>query len=147
METLNQADLDCFEGFLKSIESASAVSEPAAKMHKLFNLLYNIAARYIELQSQASAVQTEMQLVALGLPRARTFTAPQLQKGSFESQGDTQTEHLQESHILATNDHEFQWAVNPIFWTGNGAELENWFYENQSPIETLQNMDIGSTSG
>lgn len=146
METQNQSDLDLFGAFLSSIESASAVSEPAAKMHRLFQVLYNIAARYIQLQMQSDAGQTEAQLATLGLPRARTWSTAQLPTQSSENHEGIQTGPLKESDTLGATEDPFQWAVNPMFWTGNVAELENWLYENQSSMEALQDSNTNSTS-
>lgn len=145
METRDHSDLERLQVFLESIESASAISEPAAKMNSLFQVLYNFALRYLELQIQSSAEQTEVQLAALGLPRARTWTTTQQQRQTLESHQGIHADPSQESNALGDDD-EFQWAVNPMFWMGNGAELENWFYDNQSSMEGLQDMTTGSTS-
>ncbi|KAF2010912.1 hypothetical protein BU24DRAFT_427102 [Aaosphaeria arxii CBS 175.79] len=141
METRDHADLARLEAFLKSIESASAVSEPAAKMHKLFQVLYNIAVRYIEVRAE----ETEAQLAALGLPHARTYSANQSFVQSLGSHEEVQPDLIHDPRNSEINTDELQWAVNPMFWMGNGAELENWFYDNQSSMETLQDMDVSST--
>jgi hypothetical protein len=77
METRDHADLARLEAFVNSIHAATTVSEPAAKMYRLFQVLHNIATRYLELGGtgdnqgkQSSVPSMDTQLAALGLPHA-----------------------------------------------------------------------------
>src|SRR5689334_1810530 len=84
METRDHADLVRLDAFIASIQAASTVSEPAAKMYKLFQVLYNLAKRYIELNLQSQpekpmVSETEAQLAALGFPHVRDWSLGQQQ--------------------------------------------------------------------
>ncbi|KAH7377288.1 fungal-specific transcription factor domain-containing protein [Pyrenochaeta sp. MPI-SDFR-AT-0127] len=153
METRDKADLVRLDAFIMSIQSASTVSGPAAKMHRLFQVLYNIAARYLELHTQSnpdesSVPETEAQLAALGFPHARTWTATQQhQTQSSNLLEEMETGLFHETSNMGVNTDETslgQWAVNPMFWMGNGAQLENWLYDNQASMELLQEVDLDS---
>ncbi|GKT59840.1 fungal specific transcription factor domain-containing protein [Colletotrichum tofieldiae] len=87
METQDQADLALLRAFVKSIRSASTVSEPAAKMLHLFQVLYSISQRYIDLgmsrqhgDESFSVPQMDTDLAALGFPHAGVYGANWLQQ-------------------------------------------------------------------
>lgn len=151
METRDQADLVRLDAFIISIQSASTVSEPAAKMHRLFQVLYNIASRYLELHAQpnseeSSVPETEAQLAALGLPHARIWTATQqhqMQSSTLLERMETGLFHDAANMAVSTDEIPLgQWAVNPMLWMGNGVQLENWLYDNQASMELLQEVDL-----
>lgn len=144
METRDQTDLARLDAFVHSIESASTLSAPAGKMHGLFQALYKIAARYIALATQLNQEEpplpeTEAQLAAIGFPHAQLHSqssnpldvmATQLFDGQSNI-GDT-----------SSDTHLGQSSVNPMFWMGNGAQLENWLYDNQMSMESLQDFEF-----
>ena len=76
METQDQTDLARLGAFVESIHAATTVSESAAKMHQLFHVLYDVAARYIKLHMQrhgegeSTAQEMDAQLAAIGFPNA-----------------------------------------------------------------------------
>jgi hypothetical protein len=124
METHDSTDLTRLDAFVSSIEAATAVSEPAAKMHRLFQVLHKIAARYIEVNVQqcggaSSAPVMDAQLAALGIPQAGLWETHD--RAGFSSDG-------------AMSDH---YSLNPLLWTGDNVQLEDWFYTNQEFIELL----------
>lgn len=47
IETQERADLDHLGAFVASIEPAAASSDAAAKLHRLFQVLHGVAARYL----------------------------------------------------------------------------------------------------
>ncbi|ROT38994.1 fungal-specific transcription factor domain-containing protein [Sodiomyces alkalinus F11] len=157
IETLDQADLARLHQFVTSIQSAPALSEAAAKMHRLFQVLYSVALRYVEFriatppagQLQASA-EMEGYLAALGFPSTGLGDAQQhqQQQNPHEEQSQ-QTPDFGNSpfgqgvpgNVGALGEGQ-QRAVNPMMWMGNGAQLEDWFYSNQQMMGLLQQSDF-----
>lgn len=127
METRDQADAARLDAFVRSIQAATTVSEHAAKMHRLFQVLESIARRYVEINTvnghaSSSASAMDASLAALGFPRAvhsGTHTAAEL--------GST------------GND---QYTLDPMIWMGDNASLEEWLYTNQESMEMLQGTDM-----
>lgn len=136
METRDHADLARLEAFVNSIHAATTVSEPAAKMHRLFQVLHNIATRYLELGGmgdnhgkQSSVPSMDTQLAALGFPHAEHWemnNAPT----DFDFGIDGLQQHNQQPQPL-----------NSILWAGNELQLEEWLYNSQASMETLQSGD------
>lgn len=132
METKDHADFARLEAFVSSIRTAQEISEPAAKMEHLFQVLYRIAARYIEIGMQypdggTSSAPTDMdaQLAALGFPRAGIYQASSTQPGMNAPLHD-------------------QPALEPMLWMGHHMQLEDWLYTNQASMELLQGDDGNS---
>jgi len=42
----------------------------------------------------------------------------------------------------SSDTHFGQSSINPVFWMGNGAQLENWLYDNQVSMESLQDFEF-----
>ncbi|KAL4816217.1 hypothetical protein BDW67DRAFT_55560 [Aspergillus spinulosporus] len=149
METQDQADLARLEAFVDSINAAFTVSEPAARMHRLFQVLYKIAARYLELRIQSNGRESfvpamDAQLAALGFPYAGLgATIEPLQDRSSNLREGVSTEYSQSSDTVGvgTDGTLFdQRSMNNVLWMGNGAQLEDWLYNNQEPLELLQDL-------
>lgn len=142
-------DLARLRDFVSSIQLASSVSNPAAKMHRLFQVLCRVAVRYVEhhmLAPQGGQKQTRVKmdtcLGALGFSSAGQCDDSQLQSqeglgqpvaaglvGSADQEGaDTINDGLR--------------AMNPILWMANGAELEDWLDNNEAMAGLLQESDF-----
>lgn len=155
METRDQVDLALLDAFVQSIQSASTVSVPAAKMHRLFQVLHKIAARYITLTTKPNLEEpripeTEAHLAAIGFPHARAYGASHQQTYATrpDTLDDMDTQLFCEPNDLGDTNSEAQLnqpSVNPMFWMGNGAQLENWFYDNQMSMESLQDFAFNPT--
>lgn len=132
METRDHTDSVRLDAFVSSIHAATDVSEPAAKMYRLFQVLNKIAARYIEVglhnnSGAPSASSMDAQLAALGFPRA----------GIYQAQNEMH------SGIGATLPD--QQSLDPVLWMGDNMQLEDWFYNNQASMELLQDADLTCT--
>ncbi|KAL2754889.1 hypothetical protein ACRALDRAFT_2107864, partial [Sodiomyces alcalophilus JCM 7366] len=146
IETLDQADLTRLHQFVTSIQSAPALSEAAAKMHRLFQVLYSVALRYVEFrtstppaeQLQASA-EMEGYLAALGFPSTGLGDSDQQQQ---QHQSPDFTAFGQGGPGNVGSLSEGQRAAHPMMWMGNGAQLEDWFYSNQQMMGLLQQSDF-----
>ena len=130
METRDRTDFARLGAFVSSIRTATAVSEPAAKMVHLFQVLHKIAARYIDVSMQyhdggmsSAPLDMDAQLAALGFPRARIH----------EAGGTTQPD--------TTAPLPNQPAMEPMLWMGHPIQLEDWLYTNQASMELLQGGD------
>jgi hypothetical protein len=138
IETQDQMDLARLHEFITSIQSAPTVSDAAGKMHRLFQVLYSVALRYIEFristppenQMQASA-EMDTYLAALGLPPQQPQHAGAADFGSAaagfapDGMGDDAMGDVQRTGF-------------PTMWMGNGAQLDDWFYSNQAMMGLMQ---------
>ncbi|KAK7425531.1 hypothetical protein QQZ08_007972 [Neonectria magnoliae] len=138
IETQNQTDLAYLHAFVTSIQSAPTVSDAAARMHRLFQVLYSVALRYVEFrtstpqtcQAKASA-EMDSYLAALGFPFAGLGDGQQHQlqqqphSGFEQGAGDGMGEGRRPS-------------ASPVMSMGNGTQLEDWFNSNQAMMELLQ---------
>lgn len=151
-------DLERLHCFITSISSAPSVSEAAAKMYRLLDVLYNIAQRYIGLcqhyphgshtesntsdpiqpQLQGASFDMNAYLAALGFPSAFTPSA-------------TVTDTQQQQPITTAMEMETNAEVSdfpilnePTLWLGGtAAQIDDWFYSNQSQMLSL----LRDTSG
>jgi hypothetical protein len=128
METRDQHDLSLLHSFIDSIHSASTISSHAAKMHGLFRVLHNIARHYVT----QLGPETDAQLAAMGFPHVRQY-------GTADSLGDVHSQVFGEPSGVAEG------GVDPMFWMGNGAELESWLFENQVEVEGMRDFEFGGT--
>ncbi|EEY20412.1 fungal specific transcription factor domain-containing protein [Verticillium alfalfae VaMs.102] len=147
IETQDQEDLARLHAFITSIKNAPAVSDAAAKMHRLFEVLYSVALRYVEFrvstppaqQAQANA-EMNTYLAQLGFPA--TAGDPNV----VASNGADFGGHQPTSAAAGTFDSTFGGGLgdatmqggNPMMWMGNTAQLEDWFYSNQQMMGLLQ---------
>lgn len=128
METRDRTDSARLDAFVTSIHAATTVSEPAAKMHRLFQMLNKIAARYVEVGMQDSSTSAmDEQLAALGFPRA----------GLWDAQSDMELGTSGLAPDLS--------SLDPVLWMGDNLQLEDWFYTNQASVELLQGDDMNFT--
>lgn len=149
IETQDQTDLARLHEFITSIQTAPTISEAAGKMHRLFQVLYSVALRYIEFrvstppenQMQASA-EMDTYLAALGLPAA----------GGPGMMQPMQQQQQQQQHAAAADFGfgsadgmggddamgDVQRTGFPTMWMGNGAQLDDWFYSNQAMLGLMQ---------
>lgn len=146
METRDQMDLARLDAFVQSIQPASTVSAPAAKMQGLFQVLHKIAARYIALAMQsdtedATLPQADAQLAAIGFPHTRAYPLAQqhMQHSNDLDDMETQSFYYPDNLEMVNNEPPFgRSSVNPMFWMGNEAQLETWFNDNQMSMDLLQ---------
>ena len=136
-------------------------------MHHLFEVLYNIACRYVEFSTsnlqvnQVGAIsEMDTHLAALGFPSARVgweHSREQQQQQQQDQQQDQQAslgelygEDLGQEKGHNNNegtgtddgmDYE-QRPLNPLLWMGNEAQLQDWFTNNQGTMELLQMPDL-----
>ncbi|KAI8657742.1 Fungal-trans domain-containing protein [Fusarium keratoplasticum] len=146
IETQDQADLARLHSFCTSTESSVTLSEAAAKTHRLFQVLYTVALRYIEFrtctppadqtQAQASA-ELNTYLTALGFPPAHIDNRQQQQPTSLgPAQAGAFSQPLGDPGML--DGTEGQRGANTMMWMGNTAQLEEWFNSNQQMMELLE---------
>ncbi|KAF5689906.1 fungal specific transcription factor factor domain-containing protein [Fusarium circinatum] len=137
IETQDEADLNRLQDFVTSIESASSISEPAAKIQRLFQVLYKIAMAYLKFRHSTSLVdgcqdssKIDGYLDALGFSSTSSGISSRpdhllAQRGNsnmeVENNGRTGLDTL--SGDLR--------AMNPMMWTSNSAELEEWLGNNE----------------
>lgn len=146
IETQDQADLARLHSFCTSTESSVTLSEAAAKTHRLFQVLYTVALRYIEFrtctppadQTQAQAnAELNTYLTALGFPPAHIDNRQQQQPTSLgPAQAGAFSQPLGDPGML--DGTEGQRGANTMMWMGNTAQLEEWFNSNQQMMELLE---------
>ncbi|RTE75149.1 hypothetical protein BHE90_010393 [Fusarium euwallaceae] len=144
IEARDQADLDRLGNFVASIQPAADISEAAAKLHRLFQLLHSVALRYLELhastpddgQAEASG-EIDRYLAALGLPSS----AGQGLQGSFvQSMGSDFSQGGLD--MAGANTGDGQGLINPMMPVRNGADLEHWLYNNQAMWALMEKPDL-----
>lgn len=134
IETKDRADLAHLQAFAASLQPYMAVSEVVDRHRRLFQVLYSVAAHYVEShktgreEQQQTSMGVDTYLAALG----------------FVSQG-AQEQHQEAQFLPLAADgrgdavnHESQRGVNPVIWMGNSAELEDWFYNNDQMMALLE---------
>jgi hypothetical protein len=156
IETRDRHDLARLHGFVSSLQLEkvvvvdSGVSEAVDKLRRLFQVLYSVATQYVgnsqttnsahgHQQQPKNSMEIDTCLAALGFP-----SSSQQQQGVI---GGEQHQHqLQELGGGAgvqylpggTMAGDIQRGVNPMIWMGNGAQLEDWFYNNQQMMAFLE---------
>lgn len=142
IETKDQMDLARLQAFVASLQLESAVSEAADKLRRLFQVLLSVASHYVETQNpnsagehqrQASSIDIDTYLSTLGFPSASQVPAEQPQHNSQFSSSTVEGATMPEA-----DNQQFQRGVNPMLWMGNGAQLEDWFYNNQQVMTLLE---------
>ncbi|CAF3588236.1 unnamed protein product, partial [Fusarium graminearum] len=143
IETRDQNDLARLHNFCTSVETTITLSDAAAKMHRLFQVLYTVALRYIEFrtttptadQTQASA-ELNTYLAALGFPPAGLNNGEQQPSSMDAAQVGTFSQTLGDMGML--DGAEGQRGANTMMWMGNTAQLGEWFNSNQQMMELLE---------
>lgn len=110
-----------------SLQPHSTITEAIDKLSRLFQALLNVASQYVE--SHASATKDDQQpstevdtwLAAMGFPSQ----LGQEQPGSA-------------AYVADDAPQGFQRGVNPMIWMGNGAQLEDWLYNNEQMVAFLE---------
>ncbi|RFN44628.1 fungal specific transcription factor domain-containing protein [Fusarium flagelliforme] len=138
IETQDEADLNRLRAFVTSIQSASSVSEPAAKIQRLFEVLCRIAVGYVKFRcstSPADAFQDcskiDGYLDALGFS-STSGAIPGRQDPFFvqhdSSNGGVDGDGRRTGPDQLNGDLR---VMNPMMWIANSAELEEWLGNNE----------------
>ncbi|KAG5811321.1 hypothetical protein H9Q74_004839 [Fusarium xylarioides] len=143
IETQDQTDLARLHSFCTSLETTIQLSDAAAKTHRLFQVLYTVALRYIEFrtstppadQTQASA-ELNNYLAALGFPPAGLNNGVQQSTHMEPSQPGAFSQPLGDMSMLDGADG--QRGANTMMWMGNTAQLGEWFNSSQQMMELLE---------
>ncbi|KAM0343698.1 hypothetical protein ACHAPU_008289 [Fusarium lateritium] len=143
IETQDQTDLARLHSFCTSVDTTIPLSDAAGKTHRLFQVLYTVALRYIEFrtttpppdQTQASA-ELNNYLAALGFPPAGLGVGGQ--QATQMNPGQTSAFPQQLGDLGMLDDAEGQRGANTMMWMGNTAQLGEWFNSNQQMMELLE---------
>ncbi|KAJ4024118.1 hypothetical protein NW766_000350 [Fusarium irregulare] len=143
IETQDQTDLARLHNFCTSVETTITLSDAAAKTHRLFQVLYTVALRYIEFrtttppadQTQASA-ELNNYLAALGFPPTGLNNGGQQPSQMDATQAGSFSQPLGDMGML--DGAEGQRGANTMMWMGNTAQLGEWFNSNQQMMELLE---------
>lgn len=155
METQDRADLALLQAFVNSIQSASTVSEPAAKMLHLFQVLYNISQRYMDLgmsrlqgDQSFSVPQMDTDLAALGFPHAGVYDSNWVQQNQDPNMmngfGGDSMQAGDDARASGNGVHLAQQPLLSVLSMGNGPQLEDWFNSNQASMEMLLDDNVHS---
>lgn len=154
IETRDKADIDRLGVFVTSIQPAAAASDAAAKLHRLFQVLHGVAARWVELptryddggdgaQPQAAAEERDTYLNLLCMPsvaEGSTVVGQHRRGGLGHDPGGNVVQ------IAGGKDaevHAGPAVMNPMLRMAHGAQLEEWFYNNQALMESFQTFSHG----
>ncbi|KAI0882423.1 uncharacterized protein GGS22DRAFT_43903 [Annulohypoxylon maeteangense] len=142
IETQDKADLDRLGAFVTSIQPAAAASDAADKLHRLFEVLQRVAIRYVELSASydgqpKATEQMDMYLEMLGMSSTG-------QSSGIEQHNQGFTHNLDNNFVSGSEGMRTTEAqagpimTNPMMIVGHGAQLEEWFYNNQALMESFQ---------
>ncbi|KAF4885409.1 putative transcriptional regulatory protein [Colletotrichum fructicola] len=166
IETQDQQDLARLHGFILFLQEANTLSDAAHKMHRLFQVLYSVALRFVEFrtstpqaqQTQASA-EMDAYLAALGFPakggnggNQQVQQQQQHQQHQHQmdfSQNATQASQMAGGTVMSgmggdTMDEGLMKPGNPMMWMTNAAQLEDFLYSNQAMMDLLQEPNFES---
>lgn len=158
IETQDKEDLARLHSFVVFLQETSKMSDAAAKMCRLFQVLYSVALRFVEFrastpqsrQTQASA-EMDAYLAALGFPPkgAEGGQHPQQQQPTaFAQITSTAPDVVPTSGIAGVGVDAMDESLrpgNPMMWMTNAAQLEDFFYTNTAMMDLLQEPGFEST--
>ncbi|EAW21004.1 putative transcription factor [Aspergillus fischeri NRRL 181] len=138
IETQDEADLARLQAFVTSIQSASSISGPAAKLHRLFQVLCRIAMGYVKFRFSATPLdgwqdssKIDTYLDALGfssasacIPGRQHHLIPQHDSSNREAETN-------DARTSADAKNDELRVMNPMMWMANSAELEEWLENNE----------------
>lgn len=149
IETHDEENLARLQTFVTSIQSAAPVSNPAAKLYRLFDVLCKIASSYLELRISTSqggpgqgSSKVGAYLDSLGfssiigsVPSQQPLGPHQGNPGAVEGFGPYNAE------AGAGGAGDGLRAINPLIWAANGADLEDWLQNNEVMTELMQGSE------
>ncbi|KAH6871432.1 hypothetical protein B0T10DRAFT_541511 [Thelonectria olida] len=144
IETTDTADLDRLHSFVTSIQPASSLSEASSKLHRLFEVLYDASARYVEVctmgvdqAAQEAGGVLETYLSAMGLPTPGMLGGFRDRKSQLSS---AEGEGVGRNSPLTSGRQDDSWTCDAtqlnqpqgsMDWIEYGSQLENWFQNNE----------------
>ncbi|KPA35814.1 transcription factor [Fusarium langsethiae] len=141
IETQNESDLARLQAFVMSIQSATSISSPAARLHRLFQTLCKIALSYVKFRTSAApannwqdASKIDGYLDALGFSSSSGGN-PSRHHNMFaqhDSMGDNVVIESRNAGTSAEGMGDEFRVVNLMMWMGNSMELE----------ERLENSEV-----
>ncbi|KAK4221285.1 putative transcriptional regulatory protein [Podospora fimiseda] len=153
IETRDKEDLARLQAFVASLQIEASVTEAVEKLRRLFQVLYTVASRYVDShksgggnavdrgsQIQGGHQEVDAYLATLGFPQLggnQAVVYDQQQLGAPIHGGIDTTNNRIIGEAPASAE-ELQRGVNPMMWMGNGAQLEDWFYNNQQMMALLE---------
>ncbi|GJC92939.1 fungal specific transcription factor [Colletotrichum higginsianum] len=142
--TQDKTDLDRLGAFVASIQPAATVSDAAGKLCRLFQVLHNVAARYVDRsgpyddQTQATE-EMYMYLRLLGVHHGEEGNISEHQRQGFAHDLDGNVAQAACGDGTSTGEVQTGLMVmNPMMRMGSGAQLEEWFYRNQALMQSFR---------
>ncbi|KAK1470405.1 fungal specific transcription factor [Colletotrichum tamarilloi] len=158
IETQDKEDLARLHSFVVFLQETSKMSDAAAKMCRLFQVLYSVALHFVEFrastpqsrQTQASA-EMDAYLAALGFPPKGVEGGQhpqQQQPTAFAQMTSTAPDVVPTSGIAGVGIDAMDESLrpgNPMMWMTNAAQLEDFFYTNTAMMDLLQEPGFEAT--
>ncbi|KAF9874828.1 hypothetical protein CkaCkLH20_07522 [Colletotrichum karsti] len=142
METSDAADLARLQAFVSSIQAAKEFTEASARLYRLFQVLYNVAFRYVEMRNNAqpseqaqTTQEMDKYLAALGFPPAGLGGAAERQSGGEVGGSEGM---VGSSFEDGAANPAGSGPLNQMMWMGNATQLEDWFYSNQQMMGLVE---------
>lgn len=131
----DRIDLERLHGFILSMESAPEISDAAVKMLRLFQVLYTVAVRYVELHSSTSTIHhtqasqdLDAYIAELGLPIPFSSRQQNVAEGVTGQDGGGLGSGSQAQSTMGGIN--WQQDGNLMMASGTMFGLENWVYNN-----------------
>ncbi|XEV07242.1 hypothetical protein FSHL1_012529 [Fusarium sambucinum] len=141
IETQDESDLARLQAFVISIQSATSISSPAARLHRLSQTLCRIALSYVKFRISSTTIDNwqgaskiDSYLDALG------FSSASVGNPSRHHTMFSQHNSIGDNGAVGTNNagtstdgmgDEFR-VANPMMWMGNSMELEEWLENSEA---------------
>lgn len=129
---------------MASIQPAAAASDAAAKLCRLFQVLHNVATRYVELsppyngQPQATE-EMDMYVKLLGMPNGEgRSVSGQHGQGFAHGLGGNFAQAACDDGTITGEVQTGPMVINPMIRVGSSAQLEEWFSKNQDLMQSFQ---------
>ncbi|KAL9110672.1 MAG: hypothetical protein Q9227_004849 [Pyrenula ochraceoflavens] len=142
IEGADAVDLSRLQSVVVSLQSACEVSEPAAKLHHLFQVLYNVALRYFELATKAStpSQRTPQMQSDHGLSAYLTALGFALPAKHLPDAGSSLARGVAPA-VDGSGDGVVYDPSGGYDWTDR-EQLGDWFYNNKQMMGLLEDDDF-----
>lgn len=149
IETRDQRDLTSLYNFVNSTESAPMVSDAAAKMHRLFQVLYAVAFRFVEFRNSTPPADQSW-VNAECNPCINTLGIASMDPGQRQQQQMAPVSDNQGLPVFGYPPGQSevldaiygQGGANSMMWMNNTEQLEDWFNSNQQILEMVEVPDF-----
>lgn len=143
IETTDLTDLDRLHSFVASLDPAIKLSEATARLQRLFQVLYNVALKYVEIRASREQVSVgrefDTYLNALGFGPG--IGGSEIGFGEMSNPGNMTFQGLPTDQNMLTSGPEV-FAADEVAMPQQGIMLGEWYYSNQQMLGLLEENSL-----